>query len=337
MTGSPTPVRQEPTSQDWAALARSVDGELLLPGSEAFEWARRPFIARFDAIKPRAVVRCAAPDDVVEALAFAGRFGLEIAARSGGHDFAGRSSTLGVLLDLTPLDAVEVSGGTVKVGAGMRTGALCKLLYERGLAIPMGTCPSVGISGLTLGGGLGILGRAHGLTCDRLLAVEAVLADGRTVACDAEHHSDLFWALRGAGAGSFGVVTAFTFEPLQAPEPTTSFHLVWPFADAAAVISAWQSWSPVGPDELSADLELSAIGDPASEPTVEVFGAVLAGEADAGSLLGELVAHVGSESRSIDRPQLSYLGTCHFQAEPSVSYDLIEQTPLGERRRTRLG
>lgn len=322
-----------PARHDWVALGRALHGEVLLAGSEAFEWARRPFIARFDVIEPEAVVRCARSADVVEALAFAGRFGLEAAVRSGGHDLAGRSSTHGVLLDLSPLDVVEVTDASVKVGAGMRNGALCERLYEHRLAVPTGTCPSVGIAGLTLGGGLGILGREHGLTCDRLLAAEVVLADGQVVTCDSARNSDLFWALRGAGAGSFGIVTAFTFQPVRAPEATTSFCLVWPYARAAAVIDAWQEWAPAGPGELDAELALSAGADPGSEPTVEVVGAFLGGEAQAEPLLAELIARARSEPRSIDRRELSYLDTCRFQADLSVAYDLIEQTAQGQRTR----
>jgi FAD/FMN-containing dehydrogenase len=117
---------------------------------EAFDSARRPFIARFDEIAPRAVVRSAAPADAAEALAFASRLRVEVGVRSGGHDLAGRSSTPGVLLHLTPLDFVDVVSDTVRVSAGARTGTLCELFDEHGLAIPTGTCPSVGIGGLTL-------------------------------------------------------------------------------------------------------------------------------------------------------------------------------------------
>ena len=324
---------QAPRSEDWAALERSFAGELLLAGSRAFESARRPFIARFDEIKPLAVARCATPADVAEALAFAGQFRMETAVRSGGHDLAGRSSTRGLLLDLTPLDALEVTDANVKVGAGVRNGGLCERLYEHRLAVPTGTCPSVGIGGLTLGGGLGILGRKHGLTCDRLLAAEVVLADGRVITCDSARDADLFWALRGAGAGSFGIVTTFTFKAVAAPQTTTSFHLVWPYSPAAAVIDAWQQWAPTGPAELGAELSLSAGADPGSEPTVEVVGAFLAGEAQAEPLLAELTARARSEPHSIERRELSYLDTCRFQARLSVAHDLVERTAEGERRR----
>lgn len=322
-----------PARVDWGALGRSLRGELLLPGSEAYDCARRPFIARFDVIEPQAVVRCAAPADVVEALAFVRQFGLATAVRSGGHDLAGGSSTSGVLLDLTLLDTVELTDGSVRLGAGVRNGALYERLSKRGVAIPTGTCPSVGIGGLTLGGGLGILGRKHGLTCDQLLAAEVVLADGQVMTCDSSRHSDLFWGLRGAGTGGLGIVTEFTFQPVRVPETTTSFRLVWPHARAAAVIEAWQQWAPEGPDELDAELALSAGPDSGSEPTVEVVGAFLGGEAQAESVLAELTARVRSEPSFIDRRELSYLDTCRFQAELSVAYDLIEQTAQGERRR----
>lgn len=113
----------------------------------------------------------------------------------------------------------------------------------------LGCGPTVGIAGLTLGGGLGILGRKHGLTCDHLLAVRVVLADGRIVDCDQRHHGELFWALRGAGGGHFGVVTSLVFSTLRAPA-ATRFHLTWPHTHAAAVIAAWQTWAPAAPDEL---------------------------------------------------------------------------------------
>ena len=314
---------------DWRGLQQGISGDVVLPGSEAYEWMRKPFIARFDEIEPEAVVRCAAPEDVAEVLAFARRYGIDTATRSGGHCLAGHSSTRGIVIDVTPLRSVDVADGLVRVGAGARSGDLCKHLVPHDLAIPTGTCPSVGIAGLTLGGGLGILGRAHGLTLDQLLAAQMVLSDGRVVECDEDHDTDLFWALRGAGAGNFGVVTSFTFRPLPAPR-MTNFHFVWAFARAHAVIAAWQRWAPQGPDELSADLVLTANDDPASEPSVETYGAVGGSERDASELLAELTARIGSDPVFEDRRELSYGETCLYQGELSVAYDQIEQTPHGE-------
>jgi len=316
------------STPDWDGLQGGLAGDVVLPESEEYEWARKPFIARFDELQPRAIVRCLSPEDVAEVIAFARRHGFDTATRSGGHCLAGYSSTRGILIDVTAMRSVAVSEGVARVGAGIRTGELGACLFEHGLAIPAGTCPSVGIAGLTLGGGLGILGRAHGLTLDHLLGAQIVLADGRVVECDEYREPDLFWALRGAGAGNFGVVTSLTFAPLPAPR-MTSFHLVWAYEHAAPVIAAWQQWAPPAPDELSADLVLTATADPADEPSVEVYGAVVGSERDAREPLDALAARAGSDPLSEDCRELSYRDTCAYQAELSVAYDQVEQTPPG--------
>ena len=158
---------------------------------------------------------------------FAATAGLPVAPRSGGHCFAGRSTTDGMVLDVAPLDSVEYAEGAAVIGAGARLGDVYDALAPHGVTIPAGCGPDVGIAGLTLGGGLGILGRRHGLTCDALRAAQVTLPDGRAVTCDEEREPDLFWALRGAGGARFGVVTALAFATVPAPE-LTAFHLVWP-------------------------------------------------------------------------------------------------------------
>jgi FAD/FMN-containing dehydrogenase len=272
---------------DWGALQRTIDGDVVLPGAPDYESVRQPVMARFEHLRPAAVVRCVTPVDVAATLAVAGALGLGTAIRSGGHSVAGRSATDGVVLDVTPMGSVAVAGEVATVGAGVRLGDLYDALATHGLTIPAGCGPSVGIAGLTLGGGLGILGRKHGLTCDHLLGAQVVLADGRVVDCDEHHDGELFWALRGAGGGHFGVVTSLVFRTLAAPAATV-FQLTWPPAAAAAVVQAWQAWAPEGPDELDATLRLTA-GDDQRPPGVEVVGTVLDGEADAATLLGELV------------------------------------------------
>src|SRR5215211_7411984 len=190
---------------DRDALQHAVAGEVIVPGAPAYEVARKPAIARFHDVRPELIVRCRAPGDIAEALAFARRSGLETAVRSGGHCFAGRSSTAVVLLDVGPLSSVAVADGVATVGAGTRLGDLYDALDGQGRTIAGGCGPTVGIAGLVLGGGLGILGRMHGLTSDQLVAAQVVLADGRVVDCDEGHEDELFWALRGAGA-ALGVV-----------------------------------------------------------------------------------------------------------------------------------
>jgi FAD/FMN-containing dehydrogenase len=216
-------------------------------------------------IRPQAVARCSRPEDVAEALEYARDAGLHVVPRGGGHCFAGRSSTEGVVLDLSPMNSVTVSDGVATIGAGARLAEVYAGLDSHGLTLPAGCGATVGIAGLTLGGGLGLLGRRYGLTCDRLRAAEVVLVDGRIVVCCQDSEPDLFWALRGAGGGQFGVVTSLDFDPVPT-EPTVRFLLTWPVSAAADVLSAWQDIAPDAPDEVNVNLKIG--GD-----QVTVFGA----------------------------------------------------------------
>jgi FAD/FMN-containing dehydrogenase len=272
------------------------------------------FNGRFHDVRPLAIVRCARPEDARETIAFLAGHGLENVVRSGGHCFAGHSSTRGVVIDVTPMHEVSVSGGLATVGAGARLGDVADTLREHDLALPAGTCPTVGIAGLALGGGLGILGRKYGLTCDQLVSAQVVLADGRIVDCDDQHNEDLFWALRGAGAGNFGVVTSFVFRAVPAA-PMTNIEVTWPFAQAARAIEAWQVWSPHGPDELAASLKVTTTGDVEEPPAVRVFAAFGGPEADAMELIEALVDQVGADPISSSHRFLSFTETRRFWAQ----------------------
>jgi FAD/FMN-containing dehydrogenase len=320
---------------DWSALQSAIAGEVLLAGSPGYEAARKPAIARFHDICPQAVVRCRTPGDVAETIAFARRAGLRTAARSGGHCFAGRSSTDGIVVDVSPMRLLSVSDGVATVGAGARLGDLYDALEQHGLTIPAGCGPAVGIAGLTLGGGLGILGRKHGLTSDSLLAAQVVLADGRVVDCDEDRDGELFWALRGAGGGGLGIVTSLTFRTLRAPR-ATGFHLVWPHTAAAALIGAWQGWAPGAPDELAASLLVTATGDVDQPPVVNLFGAMVGGEGETDKLLDELVARAGAEPSSADRRELAFRETKRYLAglgddEPSERAHLFSRSEYFRR------
>lgn len=305
---------------DWGALQGAMEGEVVLPGSPGYEPVRKPAIANFHDVRPQAIARCGTAADVAEVISFAARSGLPTAVRSGGHCFAGRSSTGGIVIDVAPMRSFSVSGGVASVGAGTRLGDLYDALAEHDLTIPAGCAPSVGIAGLTLGGGFGILGRKYGLTSDRLLAAQVVLSDGREVECDAHHDEELFWALRGAGGARFGVITSLLFKTVPSPE-TTSFHLVWPLADAATVIGAWQAWAPTGPDELAASLLVNATGDTDHPPLVNLFGVVLGNGTDAAHQLDAFVGRVGEDPVSSSRTPLSFRDTKRHLAEHGPGED----------------
>ncbi len=183
-------------------LPGNLVDRLLLPGSVGYESARKPWDPRHAGSRPAAVAYCRTSTEVSAVVRWADRLGLRVTPRSGGHCFAGRSSAGDVVVGVSELNRITVTGGQVEVESGVRLGDLYRTLAAHRLTLPAGCGPSVGVAGLTLGGGLGLLGRRYGLTCDRLVAAEVGLADGRIVSCDSRRHDDLFWALRGAAATS---------------------------------------------------------------------------------------------------------------------------------------
>jgi FAD/FMN-containing dehydrogenase len=318
-----------PTTADWQALQAATAGGVVLPDAPGYESVRRPVMARFAHLRPAAVVLCRTPADVAATIGFARRTQLPAVIRSGGHSVAGRSSTSGIVIDVTPMGSVSVAGGVATVGAGVRLGVLYDALAEHGLTIPAGCGPTVGAAGLTLGGGIGILGRTYGLTCDHLLRAQVVLADGRVVDCDQQHDEELFWALRGAGGGHLGVVTSLVFGTVPAPTVTV-FRLAWSPAHAAALIGAWQAWAPSAPDALDATLRLTAPGDGQRPPQVELVGAVLGSDADAVDLLDQLVARAGADPAAAVRRQLPDRAAKRFLAGLG-SVDDQHQPAAGDR------
>ena len=296
-----------------AALEAAIEGRVVRAGSADYELLRGPALAQFENVRPQAAVLCTTPGDVTETIAFARRVGAETAARGGGHCFAGRSSTGGILIDLSPMSSVSVTDGLATVGAGALLGDIYDELDAVGLTIASGACPSVGIAGLTLGGGLGIIGRRYGLTSDQLVGAQVVLADGRVVECDEHRHAELFWALRGAGGGHFGVVTSFGFRTVPADD-LTCFKLVWPYTHAAAAIEAWQDWAPDARDELAASLLVTAPED-LQEPVVTLFGAMLGAETETASTLDQLVVRLGTDPATARLEQMSHRAAKRFLAE----------------------
>lgn len=198
---------------DVAGLGEELDGEFFVPDSPGYEAVRRPANPGYRDVHPRLVIRCGSVADVALGIGYARATGIPIVPRGGGHCFAGRSSTDGIVLDLAGLDSITVADdGLATIGAGARLAQVYAALHVHGRTIPAGCGASVGIAGLTLRGGIGLLGRKHGLTCDRLVGARVVLADGGIVDCDPDREPELFWALRGAGGDQFGVVTSLIFD-----------------------------------------------------------------------------------------------------------------------------
>lgn len=284
------------TAPDWARLRRRLKGTLVRPGDAGYAAARRLYNPAYDRIRPGGVAYCESAADVSACLAFARTGGVPVTARSGGHSYAGWSTGTGLVIDLSRMSTVAYAGGRATIGAGAKLIDVYDRLARHGVSVPAGTCPTVGISGLTLGGGLGVVSRKHGLTCDVLESVRVVTADGRVLDCDATHHADLFWACRGGGGGNFGVAVSFTFRTFEA-RGVTVFFLNWPWSKARAAVRAWQSWAPSAPDELWSSLHLARS---AGGLNVELVGAYLGGKPALDRLLAPLVAGAGRpSSRSV--------------------------------------
>ena len=285
-----------PTAADWTALAHDLSGTLVRPGDSSYTTAKRLFDPRFDSQHPAGIAYVKSAHDVSTCLAFVRKFGVPFAARSGGHSYAGWSGSTGLIIDVSDLKTVAVSGTTATVGAGTRLIDFYNGLAAKGRAVPGGSCPTVGIAGLTLGGGNGVTSRAYGLTCDNLESLQIVTANGAVLTATADHYADLFWACQGGGGGNFGVVTSFTFRTVPAPEPVL-FSLAWPWAQAARVVAAWQSWAPHAPDAMWSNLHLAAAPG-GRTPTVAVGGCYLGSDTGAANLLNQLYAKVGSSPSS---------------------------------------
>ncbi|MEU5806070.1 FAD-binding oxidoreductase [Streptomyces sp. NPDC047718] len=282
---------------DYGALARGLDGRLVLPADPDYPQARQLFQPRYDTVAPAAVAYPAHAGDVAACLDFARRSAVPVVPRSGGHSYAGWSTRAdGLVVDVSAMDAVAVSGTAVRIGAGARLGDVNRTLAAHGRGIPTGLCPTVGIAGLTLGGGLGLASRAYGATCDRLTGATAVTPDGVVREVDATRDPDLFWALRGGGGGNFAVVTELRFATHPASDCAyAELHWSATDADCAAVLRGWQRWLADLPEPFWSQVEFLLPAGPPPPPAVRVL--CLDGRTELDRQLTRLADLVGSPPR----------------------------------------
>jgi FAD/FMN-containing dehydrogenase len=231
-------------------LRADFDGRVIAPDDPGYDQARGVFYGSFDR-RPALIVRPTDAAEVATVVALARDSGLELAVRSGGHSLAGHSvSEGGIVLDLSAMRDLDIDAEarTAWAQTGLTAGEYTVAAGAHGLATGFGDTGSVGIGGLTLGGGVGYLVRKHGLTIDDLLAAELVTADGQVLRTDAETHPDLFWAIRGGG-GNFGVATRFRYR-LHPVDRVVGGMLLLPAT--AEVIAAFVAEAEAAPEELSA-------------------------------------------------------------------------------------
>jgi FAD/FMN-containing dehydrogenase len=308
------PDASSPTTADWEALRRQLSSHhLVRPGQSGYGQAHELFDPRFDYLRPQGIAYCAVPADVAACLSFVTKFKMRFRVRSGGHSYAGWSSvTGGLVIDVSRMNTFAVGSGTVKVGTGLPLIDFYDNLAARGLAVPGGSCPTVGIAGLALGGGVGVLARLYGLTSDNLEAVQIVTASGEVLNCDSSSNSDLLWASRGGGGGNFGVATSFTLRTHRLRQ-LALFFLSWPWSDAARVVDAWQRWAPHAPDALWANLHLSAAAG-GGVPVLGVGGTYVGSLAGAKAQLDDLYSRVGTGPSSVFLREMPYLDAMLLEA-----------------------
>ncbi|WP_252698261.1 FAD-binding oxidoreductase [Natronosalvus vescus] len=231
-----------------------VFGDVIRPKDSDYEEARCVWNGMIDK-QPAAIARCRDVADVIAAVAFARDEGLVVAVRGGGHNAAGLGTCDGgIVIDCSPMNWVDVDPDArrVRVGGGATWRDVDHATQSFGLAVPGGVVSHTGVAGLTLGGGYGHLRRAYGLTCDNLVSVDLVTADGRFLTASEDEHTDLFWAVRGGG-GAFGVVTAFEFEAHQIGTELATVETWHPIEDATAAFETWRDFVETAPRTVSGE------------------------------------------------------------------------------------
>lgn len=265
------PPAKPPSDADWRRLASIVSGRVRRPGDAGFGVASAPFNKRFAATTPSGVLTVAGIADVRRAIEWARDVGVDTVARCGGHSYAGYSVGPGLVIDLRALNTVsaDASTGLVTVAGGATMAEVYAAIQPHELAFALGNGATVGIAGLTLGGGYGATSRAFGLTADALVATTVVTAAGEVLHCDARHNADLFWACRGGGGGNFGINVSFTFQARPVTDCAT-YLLLWDTADAPTVFRAVQEVMRWAPDEFATRVGISTTGG--SDSVVSVIG-----------------------------------------------------------------
>ncbi|MGP4052423.1 FAD-binding oxidoreductase [Streptomyces sp. 2A115] len=303
-SGTPLTTTGASAAAGWNALAKDLDGPLIRPGDRSWAAARQLYNTRFDSLKPTAVAYVAHADDIRTAISYARAHKIPVAIRNGGHSYAGWSSGNGrLIVDVSKLARVRASGNEAVVGAGAKLIDVYRALAAKGVTIPAGSCPTVGVSGLTLGGGHGVVSRAYGLTCDSLTGATLITADGKQLTASTTENKDLFWALRGAGNGNFGVVTELRFRTHPAPQAVSAF-MSWPWSRAAAVIRAWQEWGPDQPDEIWSSCHFANAAG--GTPTISVSAFSLGTYGELQNAVDRLADRIGASASNVSLKRHSY-------------------------------
>lgn len=287
LTGCASSPASEPLP--WTNLSASLQGQLLTPSNANFAARAQPWALQYASTLPQGIAQCTSEADVGACVQWAQANNMPLVARSGGHSYAGYSTTTGLMIDVSPMNGVKVDAATgiavVEGGARNRNVYAACRPYSR--AVTHGRCRDVGVAGLVLGGGIGFNMRAHGLTCDGLIETRMVLGDGKAVTCNASENADLFWACRGAGGGNFGIHTSFTFQTYPVGMYTV-FDMQWTDR-LVEVFAALQVMALSAPNALGMKLSVKAEAG-ATGLMLGILGQFAGPQSDLLALLGPVFA-----------------------------------------------
>ncbi|MEE4564036.1 FAD-binding oxidoreductase [Paenibacillus polymyxa] len=297
-----------------------LTGRIVIPGNPSYNMARMEFNRRFSKF-PRVIVFCQRTQDVINAVKWARERGIRLRVRSGRHSYEGFSTVNGgIIIDVSEMNKVTVDrkNGVAIVQTGNPLARVYKKLWNKRVAIPAGTAPDVGVAGLTLGGGIGLLSRKYGLTCDNLKQVKMVVASGRygakTIVANSKKHSDLLWASRGGGGGNFGVATEFTFR-VRPISKVSIYSITWKWSDLEKVLPAWQRWAPSVTNRLTSTIEVAAkqVG------TIVSAGQLLGGAEELRRLIRPLL-RAGTPVKVMVKT-VPFIEATHFFAESDLNLE----------------
>jgi hypothetical protein len=239
---------------------------IIFPWDPSYDTLRQGY-NRAGQFYPKMIVLCERRKHAQWALLKAKDLNISFSIRSGGHSTVSFSLSNDFLIDLSRRDYINFDSKTelIQVGASVRNGQLADTLGPLGYVLPSGTCQNVAVAGLSMGGGIGFLERKFGLTLDSMVSATIILADGKIVTADESNYSDLFWAIRGGGGGSLGLVTDFTFKVYKVSK-LVLFEMSFPFKHLEKVMQIWQTWAPHQTFNLTTELDLYSIKDKPETP-----------------------------------------------------------------------
>ncbi|WP_337101134.1 FAD-binding oxidoreductase [Paenibacillus sp. YIM B09110] len=290
-----------------------LTGRVIFKGDPGYDAARKNWDPHTDRF-PKVFVFARRTIDVANAIKWANKNNVPIRPRSGRHALETNLSQVngGIVIDVSEMKKIKLNKKcrTVVVGSGNRVGRIVDTLARKGFIAPFGDSPTVGIGGITLGGGIGPIQRTTGLISDNLLEIEMVDAKGKVIRANKKRNSDLLWASRGGGGGNFGVYTKYKFKVLRAPVKATVFNITWPWNQFEAVVKKWQQWAPSTSTKLGSELSVG----PKKGGNVSMLGLYLGSKTEALRFL-EPILSVGTPTQKTIK-LLPYLQATKFLLAP---------------------